>query len=237
MGGLQRDNLIIQRKMGYGYSYKRSKLKIFLIVIAIILIICLSFIIVVGGPAAIDKSVEKLTEYKDSTYNKVTKVLGIQKTNADTLTVINDISKSPFDINDKNVVKVKLEIVDNMMYIRPKINGIEMRFLLDTGCYDIHLTPAEVFFMEHQGLFNSKTAVGIEKRIYADGKEHECPTYILNSVELGGIKIDSVKCTVDYNGGSSNDSPLLGQKVLRQFGDIIINYSDSTLIIKKKNSR
>ena len=112
-----------------------------------------------------------------------------------------------------------------------------MRFLLDTGCYDIHLTPAEVFFMEHQGLFNSKTAVGIEKRIYADGKEHECPTYILNSVELGGIKIDSVKCTVDYNGGSSNDSPLLGQKVLRQFGDIIINYSDSTLIIKKKNSR
>lgn len=61
--------------------------------------------------------------------------------------------------------------------------------------------------------------------------------HILNSVELGGIKIDSVKCTVDYNGGSSNDSPLLGQKVLRQFGDIIINYGDSTLIIKKKNSR
>ena len=69
-----------------------------------------------------------------------------------------------------------------------------MRFLLDTGCYDIHLTPVEVFFMEHQGIFNSKTAIGIEKRIYADGKEHECPTYILNSVELGGIKIDSVKC-------------------------------------------
>jgi hypothetical protein len=143
--------------------------------------------------------------------------------------------EKPFNGDDKNTVKIKLEIKDNMMYIRPKVNGIEMRFLLDTGCHDIHLTPIEVLFMEHQGIFDSKKAIGTEKCIYADGQEHECAVYMLNSLELGGIKIDSIKFTTDPNGGSPKDVPLFGQKVLGMFGDIMINYGDSTLIIKKKN--
>jgi predicted aspartyl protease len=151
--------------------------------------------------------------------------------------VINDTLPKikPFNGDDKDAIKIKLEIKDNMMYIRPKVNGIEMRFLLDTGCHDIHLTPIEVLFMEHQGIFDSKKAIGTEKCIYADGQEHECAVYMLNSVELGGIKIDSVKFTTDPNGGSPDDTPLFGQKVLNRFGDIMINYGDSTLIIKKKN--
>ena len=54
-------------------------------------------------------------------------------------------------------------------------------------------------------------------------------------MELAGIRIDSIKCTSDPEGGSADDSPLFGQKMLSRFGDIMINYSDSTLIIKKKN--
>lgn len=224
-------------------AYKKNKLGCFWTTIIIALIACLSFIIVVGGPAAIDKSVEKLAEYKERAYNKVANVFGMQRVDttkvvAAPVIVSDTLPKiKPYNGDDKNIVKVKLEIKDNMMYIRPKINGIEMRFLLDTGCYDIHLTPIEVLFMEHQGILDSKKAVGTQTSIYADGQEHECAVYMLNSIELGGIKVDSVKCTTDPEGGSSNDIPLFGQKVLNQFGDIMINYSDSTLIIKKKNGK
>jgi hypothetical protein len=31
--------------------------------------------------------------------------------------------------------------------------------------------------------------------------------------------------------------PLFGQAVLKRLGDVTINYSDSTLIIKKKNGK
>ena len=224
-------------------AYKKNKLGCFWTTVSIALIVCLSFIIIVGGPAAIDKSVEKLSEYKERTYNKVANVFGMQRVDttkvvAAPVIVSDTLPKiKPYNGDDKDVAKVKLEIKDNMMYIRPKINGIQMRFLLDTGCYDIHLTPIEVLFMEHQGIFDSKKAVGTRNSIYADGQEHECVEYMLNSVELAGIKIDSVKCTTDPEGGSPNDTPLFGQKVLNQFGDIMIKYGDSTLIIKKKNGK
>lgn len=226
-------------------AYKKNKLGCFWTTILIALFACLSFIIIVGGPAAIDKSVEKLAEYKHKAYSKIAGAFGMKMIEDDTTKVVaapvivNDTlpKLKPYNGDGKDVIKVKLEIKDNMMYIRPKINGIEMRFLLDTGCYDIHLTPIEVLFMEHQGILDSKNAVGTRNSIYADGQEHECVEYILNSVELGGIKIDSVKCTTDPEGGSPNDIPLFGQKVLNQFGDIMINYSDSTLIIKKKNAK
>ena len=224
-------------------AYKKNKLGCFWTTVSIALIVCLSFIIIVGGPAAIDKSVEKLSEYKERAYNKVANVFGMQRVDttkvvAAPVIVSDTLPKiKPYNGDDKDVAKVKLEIKDNMMYIRPKINGIEMRFLLDTGCYDIHLTPIEVLFMEHQGIFDSKKAVGTRNSIYADGQEHECVEYMLNSVELAGIKIDSVKCTTDPEGGSPNDTPLFGQKVLNQFGDIMIKYGDSTLIIKKKNGK
>jgi predicted aspartyl protease len=224
-------------------GYNKNKFGCFWTTIIIVLVTCLSFIIVVGGPAAIDKSCEKLAEYKHKVHCKFANVLGMQVIGEDTTkvvvtpVVINDTLPKikPFNGDDKDAIKIKLEIKDNMMYIRPKVNGIEMRFLLDTGCHDIHLTPIEVLFMEHQGIFDSKKAIGTEKCIYADGQEHECAVYMLNSVELGGIKIDSVKFTTDPNGGSPDDTPLFGQKVLNRFGDIMINYGDSTLIIKKKN--
>lgn len=226
-------------------AYNKNKFGCLWTIIIIVLVTCLSFIIVVGGPAAIDKSCEKLAEYKHKVHCKFANVLGMQVIGEDTTkvavtpVVINDTLPKikPFNGDDKDAIKIKLEIKDNMMYIRPKVNGIEMRFLLDTGCHDIHLTPIEVLFMEHQGIFDSKKVIGTEKCIYADGQEHECAVYILNSVELGGIKIDSVKFTTDPNGGSSDDTPLFGQKVLNRFGDIMINYGDSTLIIKKKNGK
>lgn len=224
-------------------AYKKNKFGCLWTTIIIVLVACLSFIIVVGGPAAIDKSCEKLGEYKHKIHCKFANVLGMQVIGEDTTKVVASIpivtndtlpKIKPFNGDDKNAIKIKLEIKDNMMYIRPKVNGIEMRFLLDTGCHDIHLTPIEVLFMEHQGIFDSKKVIGTEKCIYADGQEHECAVYMLNSVELGGIKIDSVKFTTDPDGGSAENTPLFGQKVLNQFGDIMINYGDSTLIIKKK---
>lgn len=219
---------------------KINKLGCLWYTIIISLIVYLLFIIVVGGGAAIDKSNEKLVEYKDCIYHKMANKLGIKIADDDTtICVIKDTipKKLPFKIKDKNkdddVIKIKLEIKDDMMFIRPKINGVEMRFLLDTGCSDIHLTPIEAMFLEHQGLFDSNKVVGTTTCIYADGKEHECVEYILKSIELGGIKIDSVNCTLDQESGTTNDYPLLGQKILKSFGNIMINYGDSTLIIKK----
>ena len=224
---------------------KKHKFGCFWTAIIGLLVFSLSFIIVVGGRAAIDKSVERLIEYKDSAYSITARAFNLQRIENETkedltnLGVINDTlpKVKVFNEDDKNTVKVKLEIKNNMMYVRPKINGIEMRFILDTGCADIHLTPVEVLFLEHQGLLDSKKPAGTATCIYADGQGHECVEYVLKSVELADIKIDSVKCTSDPEGGNADASPLFGQAMLSKFGDVMINYSDSTLIIKKKNGK
>jgi predicted aspartyl protease len=213
---------------------KKNKFGCFLKLLGLILICCVAFVVVIGGSAAIDKSVDKLCEYRDSVSNKIANKLGLQLAEKDTAACIVEDTipkRVSFSPGNDNVIKIKLEILDNMMFIKPKINGIEMRCMLDTGCSDIHLGCSELVFMIHQGIIDKDEYVEMATCVYADGSEHQCPVYIIKNIEIGGIKLDSVKCTAETSGDSM---PLFGQAVLKKLGDVSINYSDSTLIIKKK---
>lgn len=134
-------------------------------------------------------------------------------------------------VEKKHTIEIPIEVQGKLIYAKANINGIDMRFVLDTGCTDINMTYAELYFMKHMGKYNPNRAdTSTVTCQYADGSTKECKTYLIDSVKIGTIRIDSVECTVEE---SLDAQPLLGQAVLMKLGEVSIDYENMKLKITR----
>lgn len=137
----------------------------------------------------------------------------------------------PQDVPEKQSVIMPVEVTESLMYVTANVNGIDMRFVLDTGCSGVQLTPAELYFLIHMNkLKEEKIDTSLAVCQYADGSQKHCQTLLLDSVKIGGIKIDSIHCTVEEN---MDAPPLLGQSVLMGLGEVTIDYKNKKLKITR----
>lgn len=133
---------------------------------------------------------------------------------------------------DTNMVVIPIEIINNETFLTVKLNGIDVRFTLDTGCSDVQLTVAEFYYLKHMGLASEKDLGEKVKCSYANGEEGECHTLNIKSLMIGGLEVKNVRCTVEEN----IDGPLLlGQSVLQELGEVTIDYNEK--VIKVRNGR
>lgn len=132
----------------------------------------------------------------------------------------------------KDYAEVPLEVLGNVSYVVAKVNGVDMRFILDTGCSDMQITMAEFYYLKHMGIINDSDLGPQTKCVYANGDEGVCHTLTIKSLMLGGAEARDVVCTVEEN----IDGPLLlGQGVLEKLGEVIIDYKEK--VIKVKNEK
>ena len=167
-------------------------------------------------------------------------VFGISTTNSvkvDTVKLNDSILISPSpkaepvsESVDTSLVVVPVNITDHAVHLMAKVNSVDMYFLIDTGCSDMQITSAEFFYMKHLGLISESDITGNATCIYADNSESECPVVKLKTVNIGGIELKDVECTIQEN---SESSLLLGQNVLKQLGEISIDYTNNKLKIKR----
>ena len=129
-----------------------------------------------------------------------------------------------------NVITVPVEISDKSTYLIVKVNGIDMKFMIDTGCSDMQITSAEYFHMKHLGIVSDSDIVENAKCVYADNSSNECPVIRIKNINIGGIEVKDINCTIQENAESSL---LLGQQVLKQLGEISIDYNNKQLKIKR----
>lgn len=129
-----------------------------------------------------------------------------------------------------NIVTIPVEISDHSTYLVAKVNGIDMKFMIDTGCSDMQITSAEYFHMKHLGAVSDSDIVDRVKCVYADNSSNECPVVRIKSINVGGIEVKNIDCTVQENAESSL---LLGQEILKQLGEISIDYNNKQLKIKR----
>lgn len=121
---------------------------------------------------------------------------------------------------------IALERVDGIYKVPCKVNGLQLKFILDTGSSNVSLSLSEAIFMLKNGYLSETDFTGTEKYRIANGEIHEGYTLNLREIEVGGRILYNIKASIVQ----TMDAPLLlGQSALGQLGKFQIDYESNTL--------
>ena len=122
--------------------------------------------------------------------------------------------------------KVKMEASGGVYLVPINVNGLDLKFIFDTGASSICISSAEAAVMVRQGQITQKDILGQEQFQDATGRLSVGTVINLKTVEIGGIVLHNVEATVvDHI-----QAPLLlGQTALAKFGKISIDYDNLTI--------
>jgi aspartyl protease family protein len=150
---------------------------------------------------------------------------------ADSTTPQEQISDDDNDYRQERAIrsgtKVHMEKSESGVYLVPiTVNGMNLKFIFDTGASSICISQAEAVVMVKQGSITQNDIVGQQQMQDATGGVSAGTVIRLHSVEIGGIELRNVEAIVVDN----IDAPLLlGQTALSKFGKISIDYDNLIL--------
>ncbi|MBD2755967.1 retropepsin-like aspartic protease family protein [Spirosoma validum] len=101
------------------------------------------------------------------------------------------------------------------------VNGVPMKFILDTGASLISISATEAEFMFKQGAITDTDIIGQSKFQDANGDISPGDVIRLKSVQIGDRVLENVTANVVR---STKAPLLLGQSALSQFGKISVDY-------------
>lgn len=110
------------------------------------------------------------------------------------------------------------------------INGLQLKFVFDTGASNVSISSVEAAFMLKNGYLKEEDIRGKEYFSTATGEIREGAKLNLREIKIGEAILKNVEASVVHN----QQAPLLlGQSVLERFGTITIDNINSKLIIKQ----
>jgi len=122
--------------------------------------------------------------------------------------------------------KIKMEKAGGVYYVPIKVNGLDLKFIFDTGASSICLSSVEAMVMLRQGLITHDDIVGQQNFQDATGSVSVGTIVRLRMVEIGGIVLNNIEATVVDN----IQAPLLlGQTALSKFGKVTIDYNSNII--------
>jgi clan AA aspartic protease (TIGR02281 family) len=128
---------------------------------------------------------------------------------------------------------IQLEKQGGVYTVPCKVNGLELRFIFDTGASDVTISLTEASFMKKNGYLVSSDIIGNEKFMDATGKISEGTVINLREIEFAGLKLTNVRATIVHELGAPL---LLGQSALSKLGKIQFDYKSNTLTINSFES-
>ena len=127
---------------------------------------------------------------------------------------------------------IKMEKNGSSYLIPCKVNGLNLKFIFDTGADDVSISMTEALFMLKNGYLKQEDIGGSNYYSTASGDLEEGTKIILRTLEIGGVELHDVSASVI---SSFNAPLLLGQSVLQRFGKFSFDYSNNTLILGSGN--
>ncbi|WP_461077578.1 retropepsin-like aspartic protease family protein [Spirosoma flavus] len=150
---------------------------------------------------------------KRSTTAKTPAPQPIQKDTATPKPTLTQIGNGP--------TEVAMEKENGVYKIPVEINGLPLKFILDTGASLISISATEAEFMFKQGVITDDDIIGKSKFQDANGDISPGAIIRLKSVRIGDRVLENVSANVV----SSAKAPLLlGQSALSKFGKISVDY-------------
>jgi len=126
--------------------------------------------------------------------------------------------------------RIKMKQEGGVYTVPCKVNGLNLRFIFDTGASNVSISLSEATFMLKNGYLEENDIVGKGKFQTADGRLIENTHIILREVEIGGMKLYNVDAVVINN----IDAPLLlGQSAIQKLGKVQLQ-GDELLILSGK---
>ena len=111
---------------------------------------------------------------------------------------------------------------DGHFYIDSRVNGAEVRFLIDTGASVVALSPDDA---ERIGFDRSQ--LNFSQRLHTAGGIVRAAPVVIRSLELGGIRLSNVRAVVN---GERLPYSLLGISALERLGGYEVR--DGTLTLR-----
>ncbi len=122
--------------------------------------------------------------------------------------------------------KVHMEQAGGVYLVPIVVNGLDLKFIFDTGASSICISAAEAAVMARQGKITEDDILGQQQFQDATGGFSVGTIIRLHSVEIGGIILHNVEANVVDN----IQAPLLlGQTALKKFGKVTIDYNNNTI--------
>lgn len=137
---------------------------------------------------------------------------------------------SPFFLFSQT--NIEMEKINGIYMIPCKVNGLSLKFVLDTGASDVSISETEALFMLKNG-YLKKEDIG-EKEYYtlANGNVTEGIIINLKTIEIGGIVLNNTRASIVLE----QKAPLLlGQSVLEKLGTYKIDNNKLILEDYKSN--
>jgi predicted aspartyl protease len=91
--------------------------------------------------------------------------------------------------------EIPAEIEGSAVFFTAEVNGIPMKFMLDTGCNSMTISYIEYLFLKNQGKISRKSTKYGEITL-ADGSKRGALILTIDSVKIGSEKIENVSCSV-----------------------------------------
>lgn len=125
---------------------------------------------------------------------------------------------------------IPIKFMDSGIYeIQASVNGISMKFILDTGASNVSMSRVEADFLIKQGSIDQTDILEDAQMVDANGVVTTVSMINLKKVRLGTKTLNNVRAVVVDN----QKAPLLlGQSVLQQFGTYTIDNKRNVLILE-----
>lgn len=122
--------------------------------------------------------------------------------------------------------KVYMEKSGGVYLVPIKVNGLDLKFIFDTGASSICISAAEAAVMVRQGKITEDDILGQQQFQDATGGVSVGTVILLRTVNIGGIELHNIEANVVDN----IQAPLLlGQTALGKFGKVTIDYNNFTI--------
>ena len=128
--------------------------------------------------------------------------------------------------NIRRGTKVFMEKSGGVYLVPITVNGLNLKFIFDTGASSICISAAEAAVMVRQGKITEDDILGQQQFQDATGSVSVGTVIRLRTVNIGGIELHNIEANVVDN----IQAPLLlGQTALGKFGKVTIDYNDNTI--------
>jgi clan AA aspartic protease (TIGR02281 family) len=125
-------------------------------------------------------------------------------------------------------VTIQMKREGGISIIPCKVNGLNLKFIFDTGASEVSISMTEATFMLKNDYLSEDDIVGKSNYLDANGNINVGVKIILREIEIGGLKLYNVKASVINN---MKAPLLLGQSAIGKLGTIQLDLNANTLTI------
>lgn len=124
-------------------------------------------------------------------------------------------------------ITIEMHSENGVNVIPCKVNGLNLKFIFDTGASDVSISLTEVLFMIKNGYLDKSDIIGEGNYEDATGNVSVGTNINLKEIEFGGITLHNVRASVV---NTLNAPLLLGQSAIKLLGEYEVNGSRLTIL-------